>query len=255
MLKHKKDIKIYNEFHLGDHLYNIHLFRKILNIKKNIRILYSCNNIYFKSINPFLKDYENKIILTNNFKNGINAWIGCYPKIYPPDEGYYDLMYFKFYKILCDQIGCKSPILKEEDVFFDNIELLENNELSNKVDLLIGNNKCYSRQWNGDYSEFDKLINIYKNIFRIVTTAPNNCNLPCTLDYNYNLLQIGNIAINSKIIIGTHSAPYCTFINKYNYQKNHFYVCQNIGINYKFATNSINIKNIQEMKNIKINKK
>jgi tRNA U55 pseudouridine synthase TruB len=27
--------------------------------------------------------------------------------------------------------------------------------------------------------------------------------------------KIGNIAINSKIIIGTHSAPYCTFINKY----------------------------------------
>jgi len=250
-----KVFHVHQPFHLGDNIYNIHLYRKLIEANSEIIFIYYVQSVYIKPLNDFIKGYEDKIILkpyNERPLHSINSWIN-------EDNTYYDkiinnicleVIYYEFYQKFCKRLGLDCPINDIVGTYLDYTELLEPNALTTKNDYLIANSDPFSGQWViRDEFKFitDKLLE--KNV-KIISLQPTGISLiPCTRDYGLNLLQVGNIAINSRYIFGVHSAPFCTIINKYNYNKIEKCGVFHIhGIKYS-GNNFYSFRNNQEVKN------
>lgn len=173
------------------------------------------------------------------------------------DSCYFDEVIYRGYIQHCEFMEVDCPFNSPEDTLLDLEEFLIPNKLTDNYDLLIANNRPMSNQWDQKTRVFDYLLErIDLSRIKVISLEPTGYKeIPSTIEAGLNLVQVGNIAVNSKRIIGIHSSPYTTLINKYN--KNtvkEFVVFQNWEQRFRYLSgNSINFRTDEEfMNNYKI---
>jgi hypothetical protein len=280
-----REIKTVTHLNLGDNIYYVHLFRKIIDhYQGNIRFIHHLHERYIKELSNFIQGYEENIIFKDIMQYTIDyiiplemakvpGWFLPYDKLveyhrndtgkklpillygdndhwtknHPNDPGIMDS--FNFDEVLlrqfiqfCEFMNVECPIKTVNDTLLDMPELLENNILSGNYDILIGNSKPMSSQWVSNTYVFDYILDrIDLSKVKVISLEPTGrSEIPSTIENGLNLIEIGNISINSKIIIGVHSSPYTTLINKYNHMNNEFVVLQNWGKFRYSNANSVN---------------
>lgn len=250
-------IHIHNEYNLGDHIYQLRWCTKAVD-STNIEINYYCPSKFHNDINNLLSDkYKSNIHireLNDKPEKSFNTWIN-YNKIYSnfvnlsrmsSSNMYYDKMYLSVFGNISKHLNIENPIKTIDDLLFDDERLLKENELSDKVDLLLINSKPMSGQYTYDENNFNRFISKYKDQYKIVTTNHSSfSDIPCTLDYNLSLIDIGNLSNNAKIIVSVHTSPIIYCFNKFNINKDiKWYVLHNFAISYSFNNNIFSLPNI-----------
>lgn len=221
----------YNSKHLGDSVFLTHYLIKVCqnysHLNFNLYLPMGHHSEIQSQINC-LKDSSNriKILPLKNLKNlnhAINGWYGWAPlgnygkvgKIF-----YLNERFDKFYEILSDKLSIKNPIPGKKCILMDNPAIQENVDL--ECDVLLINSKPFSGQYWYSKADFVEKAYEWKEQYSLVSTFPlkNLSNeIPCTLDYNLNLLQIGNISTKAKHIVSVATAPIIHCFNIWNIDK------------------------------------
>lgn len=233
-------LNFYNELHLGDCIYHIPYCRKLIDANPGLEIKFYIRPQYFNEVQNFIGDYNITLYpVSEKPLNAVDTWLNRSGKFWPEwvhtFQKLNDLIYVELFNEISNVISIENPIKCSYDHLIDDERLLINNELSGHFDYLIINSGGFSGQWN-DVKCFNTLINKLKLLNKkVVTTAPNTASMPCTLDYNLSIFDIGNISTNCENIIGVHTAPFASALNVFNIDKlKSVYLCQVQGLNYSF---------------------
>lgn len=238
-------MKFYNKYHLGDSIYSL-IYLNNIEIEN---IEYSFNSSYYNELNNH--NYKN-ISLTNDM-NGIDLWIqannfwGKYITNNKNKYIYYDDFYLNFYNDLSDKYKIKSNFNDLYDILYYHPNI-ENNRFEN-YDYFIMNSVPLSGQYKYNKNDFIYFVNklVYSG-YKIITTEKID-NVECTRDFNMNLLDIANLSIGCKNIIGVHSSPYSTALNKKSIDSvENWYVLNDKNISYKIKDNFHYCENILDIK-------
>ena len=132
----------------------------------------------------------------------------------------WDEVHVDFYKHICDIKKIKNPIKNKNDLLFDSPTLLYETKLGNKsFDFLILNSKPLSNQFDYVSEEFSILVSYLKSINKKVITTEKIKGTHCTRDYNFSIIDIARVSINSNIIIGVIAGPMHACFTKFNKTK------------------------------------
>lgn len=224
-----KQISHYCEYHLGDCVYHLHYLRLLVH-DKDVCITFYVQPQYIDELQNHIIGYEDKIklgSLYNTPTDALNCHMNCNRFWSNYCDKYYngqrdgvkaDISKFwpKWFNYFSKKMGMESPIVETEDMLSDYPALLETNKLTDKVDVLIINSLPMSGQYEYEEDEFRRVIReCTEKGMRVVVTKHID-DVECTLDYNFNLIQIGSIAISAKKIIAVNTSPIILSINKYN---------------------------------------
>jgi hypothetical protein len=284
-----REIRTVSHLNLGDNIYNVFLFRKLIDFHgRDLKFKHYIWSRYVPEISNFIEGYEDNIIFEDileytkreimggkdggwfiNYDDFVNYhkerkdlaimiygvsenWEKLNPgtSFYSSDWDRYLLNGFKNNSEYYFDLEC--PIKTVEDTYLDLEELLIPNKLSGDWDLLLANNKPMSGQWEYGNEVFDYLLSrIDLDKIKVISLEPTgDPRIPSTIEAGLNLLEVGNIAINSKVVIGIHSSPYCTIINKFNFNTNEFVVLQTRdGFTYGGSKNCQNFRTTEDFIN------
>ncbi len=209
---------LFNEYHLGDNIYTINFLNKYYN--HNYIFNYYVNECYINELEKHI--YNKNIILHSIYEktsDAYNCWIGHNNYYYNSIAGYnnmYDIFYFEYFKKLSQDLQIENLMIDISDTLYHIYNLYEVNTIHDKYDYLIINSEPKSGQFKYDSNDFIKLTNhLIKNDKKIITTNKID-NVECTLDYNYNLLDVGIISNKCENIIAINTSPIITTFNNIN---------------------------------------
>lgn len=216
-----------NIANLGDIIFNVHYFSKILSIHKDMEINYYINEKFIKEIEKHVYfERLNILSLNSKPKDSICSWFGNKDFNFiktikdmgnTPSYVKVNILFFDFISRL---INIDNPIKEKKDLLMDNIGILKNNILSDKFDLLIINSVPMSGQYEFNNRDFINLINELMskipNIKIITTNKTGIDGVKCTLDYNLSLVEIGNLSLYCDYIVGVHTSPLIYTFNVWN---------------------------------------
>ncbi len=222
---HNNIFNIYNKYHLGDHIFNMIFFNKILGYLKlnNLKVHYFCLEQYHNQVNEFIFD-KNYIILKKLDLNnliGLEAWINNENLIKKYDlqnKIGFDRYYMYFFNLLCKKMNIPYYIhdLKYTDddliIRYKNIHQ-KFNQLKN-LDILIINSEPLSGQYNYNKNDWNKFIIHLSSKYNIITTLKLN-DLPCTMDFNFSCKDIAALSTTVKYIIAINTGPFVGCYNEY----------------------------------------
>lgn len=216
-----RKISFHNRYHLGDSVFHVQYMRKVCEKHKDIRCYFYTRRGHFKELIPQIGSLEDRIILKpfpNRPEHSINGWAGARRlsggrkgRIYILNE-----RYKLFYDLVSEDIGIKNP-LGNKGMIMDSPAIKE--DLKDKIpcDLLVINSKPLSGQYHWNGRHFKEKVIEWQDRYNVVVTRPmKNLDVPCTLDYGLNLLQIGGLAIDAKYVVGIATAPIIHCFNKWN---------------------------------------
>lgn len=251
-MENKKIYKFFNDGHIGDCLISLNFLKKLAK-ENDIICEFSCNMDYIQSsiyqLLEFVED-EPRIQIVNM---PVEGYIWDHSKIYRASDGAINLWYpvilnritneketwqndiFKMWFHIGNQIAkelnLKNPFKNIEDVVFyanafkDSALYNEDNSIA-KFDFLIINSYCVSGQikltWEEQDNLFESIIKILIQNNKTFITTKKIKEYDCTLDYGLSLVKIGQIAKDSRFIIGVPTSPYLIAINELNYKNCEF---------------------------------
>jgi len=226
-----KEFEFHNEAHLGDSVFFVHYLRKLCEKYDDVRIQYYIRKKYFGEIQAQINEFSDRIILCpfgEHHKDTLGGWaaskyngrtIGTAGK-----AGRINLLnerYDAFFQMVSDHIGLENPIPGKNATLIDNKLILEtaHKDLID-FDILLINSRPLSGQYRYKGGDFNTKIEELKERFKIITTDKTIfSDIPCTLDYKLNLLQIGNVSTNVEYIIGIATGPIINCFNIWNIDK------------------------------------
>ena len=209
----RKEFHFYNTSHYGDSILNLKFFYNISNImsQNNIMIHYYYGE-WIKNIGE-LERYTNKETMSLHpydecpddaielwMRNDVNG-IGM---------GEFDRYYNAFYQNILKIIGLEgkgidTSLYQKEDYLINIYNNLDSKYKD--IHILIINAEPKSGQFQYNKEAFDEIINSLSKKYRVVTTAPSSPNVPCTMNDNLSLQDIGAISTHAKYIFAVHSGP------------------------------------------------
>jgi hypothetical protein len=246
-----KQFKLYNQYHLGDNIFNINYLNKYHDY--DYEFIYYIQDIY---INEVIKHVTNKNIYIESISKyngaGYNSWIGVNNFFQNNIVNFsynYDVFYMHFFKYFSHMLGIENVINSIYDTLYlsnFNMNIL-NTTQHNNYDYLIINSHPNSGQFQYKNDDFENLcLYLIEKGYKIITTKKIN-NIECTLDYNFNLLDIGAISNVSNNIIAINTSPIITTFNTDNINVvNNRYVLDN-NITYSYNNRIFSIKDIKNL--------
>ncbi len=247
---------IYNKYHLGDNIFNMIFFNKILPYLKenNYKVYYYCLEQYFKQVEEFIED-KNYIILKKIDLNniiGLEAWINNENLIKKYDlqnKIGFDRYYMYFFNILCKHMKIPYYIhdlkYKDEDLLFRREKIINEFKDLNNLNILIINSEPLSGQYKYNKQDWYKFINFLSSKYNIITTLKID-NLLCTMDYNLSCKDIAALTTKIDYIIAINTGPFVGCYNEYTLQhvkKIYIFVDNLTFEHYKISTH----KNINDL--------
>ncbi len=242
-----KILYVYNKYHLGDNIFNILFFNKILKyLEKNaIFINYYLKKEYIKEVNNFLIksnnikliDYDANKILPNMY----HLWIedSLYKMKYS-NSVEKSLPYNMFLTYFFNETLSKWNMpIKIKTIIYDDVKLLElNQNITNKnnyyknIDILFINSIPFSGQFIYNNDEWIEFMNQFSQ-YNIITTnkIPH---VKCTTDDNLSVKDIAAISMNAKVIICVNSGVVPGILNVYTMSKVKSIHCLDIKTYYNF---------------------
>jgi len=220
-----------NEFHLGDCIHSLIMFKNIQKyIETNNTLLYFyCQNEHLWQVRDFNNSPNIIVESLNNIPPGVevnNLWIGCtehecnwFNEYSRNDYVSYDTFFCKFYNNILKKLDI--PIVINDFTYSDpdlvdrckQINELTHNKYTN-IDFLINNGEPCSGQLHYDINEWNYFITELSKKYNVVTTQKVN-NVKCTRDDNLPVKDIAAIALNAKNIIAIESGVITGFYNTY----------------------------------------
>lgn len=212
-------IKIYNDFHLGDNIFNFILFYNIKDYieNNNIYIEYYCYSYYYDQVKEFNCSKNITLYTIEECgKQGIQLWIGNSDfeihnfNFFTTDkqekglDEFLVIFFNQFLKIAIIDVKINKFEYQDNDlqVRYKQINSKTNNKYLN-LDVLILNSIAMS----GQYYEQDSWVDFIKKINkkkRIATTEKID-DIVCTRDDNLTIKDIAAISTCAKIIIMVNS--------------------------------------------------
>jgi len=205
----------------------VHFLRKALEQNADLRAFCYIKKRQFAEVSKHLNGFEDRIILkplSETPKGSINGWVGS--RHFADMEGvrthktwHLNQVYFYFYEYLSERIGIKNPFNGKDCTIMDNPKLLEPvHDDFKDCDFLIANCPAFSGQYMYNAVAFETKIKELRDNMdcKFAAVHPLNVDIPCTVDYNMDLLQIGAISVKAKYIIAVASAPIIYCFNKWN---------------------------------------
>lgn len=211
-------INFISETHLGDCIMHTDFLNKMIKLDKEILVNFYIIEKFKDQVEEFIEDKTRIVPLkySDAPKDANRAWMAQYNQItrIPFDFGKLKLM---FYKRLCKELNLKCPYNDIVDLLPDS-ELIKENPNDQNWDILLINSDGHSGQTGNKPLNCDIFIEKFKN--KSIITTKKIKNIPCTLDLNYSVLDIGKLSLKCKTIIGVHTAPWHLIMNKKNYDMN-----------------------------------
>ena len=219
-----KIIKLHNNYHLGDNIFNICYFNKISSYLKenNIIICYYLKEEYINQVLEFLT--TNCVILIpieneNEYNVGFQLWIGNQELLFNinSEHNTYSLndFYVKFFNIFSGIIGVPIHINELE---YTDTDLLRRYDLLDEkyknIDILLVNSIPLSGQLDYDESKWNFLANILNKRYDVVTTKKVH-GIKCTLDDGLSVKNIGALSSHVKVIITVNTGVITGILNTY----------------------------------------
>ena len=245
-----KEFHFYNTSHYGDNILNLKFFYNISNImsENNIMIHYYYGT-WIKNVGE-LERYTNKQSMALHpydecpddaielwMKNDINSVNMM------NFARYYNLFYQNILSIIgLERKGIDTSLYQKEDYLITVYNTLDNKYKD--IDILIINAEPKSEQFDYNKEAFDRLISSLSEKYRVVTTAPSSSDVPCTMNDNLLLQDIGAISTHAKYIFAIHSGPLIPCFNLYTKQHVKKWIIMDRGL-YNFG--DINYKILQSV--------
>lgn len=222
-----REFHVHNRYHLGDSIFMVHYLRKVCSVHDDIRFICHMKQQYFEDIKIHIGQHQDRIVLETMKTaplTSIGGWSGCLiderrvglkeGKAWKLNE-----VYLELYESMSEQIGIENPFKDKCCTVMDHEGVLEPVSKDFDCDILIGNCPAFSGQFKYKPARFVEKIKEFQDKSDYKITTVHNLGLsdvPCTLDSNLNLLQIGNIAMRAKYIIAIASAPIIYCFNAWN---------------------------------------
>uniref|UniRef100_A0A6C0B6H9 Uncharacterized protein n=1 Tax=viral metagenome TaxID=1070528 RepID=A0A6C0B6H9_9ZZZZ len=210
-MKEKRIIKLYNELHLGDQLFNVIFFNINKNYieENNIFIEYYCGKQYHQQVSEFNLSKNVSILeyIPGN-DSGFNLWIGSTEfevNWYNKKTEYMDVFLVNFYNeflkkqnlpISFEKLEYKDPDIQRR---YEDLDIKYNSKYSN-LDFLIINSTPLSNQYVKDITKWNNFITKMNLKYNIVTSEKVN-GVKCTCDDKLTVKDIQSISAHSKKII------------------------------------------------------
>lgn len=245
-----RKINFYNEFHLGDSVFHIHYLLNCLKLNDNVEFEYFIHDQYINEIkNHCIGEDKIKISsISQTPPNSYNSWIGTNGFYFNNKNNYkYNEFYVEWFEYLSKMVNLINPITNKNSMLINNSRILNSN-IKHKYDLLFINSQPYSGQLYYNESELNKIIIELSNSNNIITTKKIN-GIDCTMDFNYNLVQIGNISINIKNIVAINTSPIVNCFNIWNIDNINKFVVLDKYNTYTYNNKIVCIDNINNIKN------
>jgi hypothetical protein len=199
-------INCYNNFHLGDHIFNTILFNQITDYieKNNIIINYYCLSSYHAQVKEFIISKNINILdLHLAESNSFNLWLGMV------DDLYIDTALLKLFN---DVLKINNIPLVITDFYYNGNYLLNKlgkicikyGEKYKNIDFLMINSTCQSDQCYDNEYEWEQFIYKMNKRYKIITTKK-IVDIDCTLDDNLTVNDIAAISIYCKNIIANNT--------------------------------------------------
>lgn len=252
-----QEVYFYNPYHLGDSLLMVHFLRKVCKKYNDFKFICQISKGHFEEISNFIGEFQDRILLTKLVKHnkGINGWYGSIRLKTGVRDGIYVIneRYDEFYEHLSKLIEIENPIKGKNCTLIDHPDIKKDVGLS--CDILLVNSVPLSRQYSYVESHFENKISELKEKYKIISTRKTKFpDIPCTLDYKLNLMNIGNVSTKSKYIIGIATAPIMPCFNTSNVDtvKKWFVLSKRSSYSYNdriFRKRSVTQVNVKELEN------
>jgi hypothetical protein len=211
-------IDFISESHLGDCIIHADFLNKLIKVNKNLGVNFYVIETHKNQVDEFIenKDQIKTFNRSEAPSTAVRAWMAQYGhiKIIPFDFG---LLKLNFYNRLCQELQVKCPYNNIIDLLPDS-NLFYENPKDQKWDILLINSDGHSGQTNGLPLDCNLFVERFKHK-QIITTKKYK-NIPCTIDLNYSVMDIGRLSLKCDLIIGVHTAPWHTVMNRKNYDAN-----------------------------------
>lgn len=254
-------IELYNSWGIGDSILNLLLFNHIAHYLKqnNITINYYLKpdyingpaklKEYVETINVNLKPLDEKP------PHAIHLWIAnneIYNYSRNPNEweNGYDTYYIKLFNTFLSKINI--PIQLDTHYLEDAtlLPLYESlPDVYKDIDILFVNSVPISDwQYTQHLAKWAPIIQMLSKKYKIMTTHKIR-GLPCTLDDNLSVKEIGAISTHAKYIVSTHTGPLCACQNAYakKHVKKWFIFTKYALTKYTELTNAYSYENIEDI--------
>lgn len=210
-----RQFDFYNEWHLGDCIFNINYINRLVRINDLERVNYYLKEDYIPQVKEFVL-YPDRIFLHplgDRPVSAVNLWIGHNRFVHDhPDGKIYDLMYVDFWKYISLKMGVDNPIKTREE----NLILLdERASPGEEYDVLFINSKPMSFQVIYEEHLYERIIaHIAGRSLSVCTTYPLAGARHCTITNNYSVRDIAEISTKCRYVIGIHTGPLIPTLNE-----------------------------------------
>lgn len=222
------NIRVFNEYHLGDCFWNLLYLNKIRKYleEKNIIINFYIGEVYIKQISEFVLSQNIKILPLTQLENkekATNIWVGnntirhyiwnMHHLVKSKRIGFNDFLTM-FHKEIFTNLNLSIDF---QDYIYEDSSLLTRYETLDpkykNVDFLIVNSKPLSYQYTYNEELWSKLLDkLTEEGYNIVTTLKYK-NLKCTMDDDLTIKDIAAISTHSKNIISIATGPLPPLVN------------------------------------------
>lgn len=209
-------IQTYNEYHLGDNLIHLNFLRRACKVNPDVEFVHYCHPQYHEQLKPLVEGVPIQIKGLTIHPKAVNAWIGSNNFFYQhPQCRHWANVHLDWFAYLSTILGIKNPMAGKKELLFDYPLL--NAAIYPQFDYLVINARPYSNQL-PDFSPytFDKMVrNLLNNGHQVITTHPTGmCN--STLNWGFDVTQIGNLSNYCKHIISVDTGPLWPTFNVHN---------------------------------------
>lgn len=234
-------LHFHGNHNLGDIMFNFIIFYNIKNFleSRNMTIFFYMRSDHIHQMKDFKPIKNMKIFdISKKPANSIELW-DCNDYIFEinrkkndnsiifsglPQNIYY-IKYFNYkLKHLNIPITIRNFSYEDDDILkrYDNL-----NDKYKNIDILFINSDAMSGQYTYNNLEWEGIIELLNNNFKIVTTKKIN-NILCTRDDNLCIKDIAAISIKVKVVISINTGVFTPLLNIYTLKNvNKFYMFDN----------------------------
>jgi len=251
-----RTINCINTKHLGDCIQTLHFLINAAE-KNNVVFNFVCNPTYQNQLQDLLINHKDKIKLTtyiNPAEEYIETWVagyGDYGIINDQcidEQGFTDQSkgFLIHWKRVSDIMKIDCPFLNKEDLIYNQIILLED-KIKNKYDYLFINSTPLSLEYKNFEEEEQYIIQKIKKLGKTIITSKKIKDIPCTLDFNLSVVNIGQLSKNVKNIIGVNTGPIHLCMNKWSLPTLERFIVWSPSHNFNFGSNFKTVKSLYEL--------
>lgn len=209
-------IQTYNEYHLGDQLIHLNFLRRAAQENPDKEFTHYCHPQYHEQLKPLTEDCPIYLKDLHVHPQAVNAWIGSNNFFYEhPQCRHWLHVHLDWFTYLSTILGINNPMAGKKELLFDYPLL--NAAVYPEFDYLIINAPPMSNQL-PEFTPyyFDKVVrNLLNQGLKVITTHPTGmCN--STLEWGFDVTQIGNLSIYAKNIIAVDTGPLWPTFNVHN---------------------------------------